>query len=238
MDFSTIPFTQLLYNADPYEKQASSSVLAVDGDDVVLSATLCYPEGGGQAADKGWLNGHEITALRRERVQFQQTEYGSSVAVASVVVHTVPDHDLTVGDDVTMTLDWDWRYANMKMHTLAHLLFIATSEFLTGQGLPVTTKGCQIEGRSARFDFRADIAAESLPGIQQRVQQLADSGIDAQVTETADGIRLWQAAGFTIPCGGTHVRSMKEIDGQITVRRRRKGKGLTRLYVSHEEPSK
>ncbi|WP_316668668.1 alanyl-tRNA editing protein [uncultured Propionibacterium sp.] len=235
LNINTIPFTQLLYNADPYQRQATSSVIAIDGDDVVLSATLCYPEGGGQAADRGWLNGHEITALRRERVQFQQAEHGSSVAVASVIVHTVPGHDCTVGDVVSSTLDWDWRYANMKMHTLAHLLFIATSEFLAGQGLPVATKGCQIEGRSARFDFRADIAAEALPGIQQRVQQLADSGTDAHVVETADGIRLWQAAGFVIPCGGTHVRSMREIDGEITVRRRRKGSGLTRLYVSREE---
>ncbi|AYD89948.1 alanyl-tRNA editing protein [Actinomyces lilanjuaniae] len=224
--------TELLYNDDPYMTRATATVTEVSGEDVVLDRTLFYPEGGGQAADTGRVAGHQVAGLRRERVRLEQVGTGAAVPVAAVVMHTLPGHDLDVGDVVDLELDWQRRYDNMRTHTLAHLLYIAVSEHLQSRDLPVVTRGCQIEGEAARFDFSADIGAQSLPEIETRVRQLRDAALDAHIERQDSGLRLWRAAEFSIPCGGTHVTSTSEIDGDLHVRRRRKGRGLTRLYVS------
>lgn len=232
MTTSSDDHTELLYNDDPYMTKATATVTEVSGEDVVLDRTLFYPEGGGQAADTGRVADYQVEGLRRERTRLEQVGTGAPVPVAAVVVHTLPGHDLATGDMVDLELDWQRRYDNMKTHTLAHLLYIAVSEHLHHRGLPTQTRGCQIEGEAARFDFSADIGAESLPEIQARVTQLRDAALEAHIEEAGNGLRLWRAAEFSIPCGGTHVTSTSEIDGDIHLRRRRKGRGLTRLYVS------
>lgn len=232
MNAKDLPPTDLLYNDDPYAAECEASVIAASGDDLVLDRTVFYPEGGGQAADSGTLNGIPVHRLERVTISERSTPEGIPIPLDSTVVHTVPDHGLVAGDRAHLVLDWERRYANMKMHTAAHLLFAATREFLEEEGQSAVTKGCQIEGASARFDFRADIGTEAIAGIERRVRELAQSGLEAHVESADNGLRTWHLGEIEIPCGGTHVRSMTELDGEPHVKRRRKGAGLTRLYIA------
>lgn len=234
MSDQELPYTTLMYDTDPYLTEATTRVVGVDGDVVVLQDTVFYPEGGGQAADRGWIDDLPVVGLKRTRPLYHQVERGDSVIVRSVVAHEVTGHGLTAGDEVHLKVDWIRRYDNMKMHTLAHLLFIATTEMLRSRGEATFTRGCQIEGRSARFDFNADISPEETAAVQARVLELASGQQHAHVEVLDSGIRLWKSGPFTIPCGGTHVRRIDEIDGPIQVRRRKKGNALTRLYVTRE----
>lgn len=102
--------TERLYEADAYCRDFTARVLsctAVDGGyAVVLDRTAFFPEGGGQAADEGTLNGVTVTDVQRE---------------GDVVVHKTAE-PLPVGGEVSGALDWDVRYRRMQSHTGEHIL--------------------------------------------------------------------------------------------------------------------
>ncbi len=102
--------TERLYETDAYCREFSATVLscdaAEDGFAVVCDRTAFFPEGGGQAADKGTLGGAAVLDVQRR---------------GDDVIHTV-DAPLTVGETVQGVLDWEVRYRRMQSHTGEHIL--------------------------------------------------------------------------------------------------------------------
>ncbi len=45
--------TKLLYHENSFTYECSARVVAVEGDEIALDATVFYPGGGGQMADRG-----------------------------------------------------------------------------------------------------------------------------------------------------------------------------------------
>ena len=94
-----------------YYQNFHAKIIAVSETSVVLDRTLFYPLGGGQHWDTGTLNGPNgplsVTEVRGR----------------GDVEHTVQeDHQLSIGDEVQGSIDWDLRYARMRMHTAQHLV--------------------------------------------------------------------------------------------------------------------
>ncbi|MCH1617055.1 MAG: alanyl-tRNA editing protein, partial [Candidatus Poseidonia sp.] len=133
--------TQKLYLQDieaAYARQFDATVVAVSENTVVLDRTLFYPLGGGQHWDTGILEGPN-GGLRVSEVRGRGD-----------VHHTVEvDHQLTVGDEVRGTIDWEIRYAHMRMHTAQHLVSGLAYEMFNG----VRTVGNQIHADRSRIDF-------------------------------------------------------------------------------------
>ena len=106
--------TEKLYLQDieaAYARQFDATVVDVSENTVVLDRTLFYPLGGGQHWDTGVLSG--------PNGEIQVSE----VRGRGDVHHTVEEgHQLTVGDEVRGTIDWETRYAHMRMHTAQHLV--------------------------------------------------------------------------------------------------------------------
>ncbi len=102
--------TVKLFEQDPYIKEFSAIVCscwqAGEGYHIVLDQTAFFPEGGGQAPDKGTLNGMEVLD-----VQLQGED----------VVHKTAT-PLAVGECVTGVLDFETRFDRMQNHTGEHLL--------------------------------------------------------------------------------------------------------------------
>lgn len=102
--------TRKLYYEDSMLRQFSAGVTGCaqdrDGYAVTLDATAFYPEGGGQAADTGTLNGVAVLDVRERDGQ---------------VVHLCAG-PLEVGSTVTGILDWQGRFDRMQQHTGEHIV--------------------------------------------------------------------------------------------------------------------
>ena len=73
---------------------------------IVLENTLFYPEGGGQPADKGTLNGMPVLDVQEKD---------------GIIYHTV-SQPFPVSKTIEGTIDWAHRYDLMRNHTAEHII--------------------------------------------------------------------------------------------------------------------
>lgn len=103
--------TQKLYYSEPYLQEARAEILHIreekDTMGLLLSQTIFYPGGGGQLPDQGKLAGKELQAIHSD-------EQG--------IWHWIDKQEMKPGDEVSLKLNWDWRYYQMQQHTGQHLL--------------------------------------------------------------------------------------------------------------------
>ncbi len=102
--------TERLYERDSYLKSFTATVVSCEecegGFAVILNKTAFFPEGGGQAADKGTLGGIPVLDVKRE---------------GEKIIHKT-EKPLPVGETVTGEIDWQTRYSRMQSHTGEHIL--------------------------------------------------------------------------------------------------------------------
>lgn len=101
---------------NPYEKTLTTRVAAVDGNKVLFDETIAYSFAGGQESDKATVNG---------------IPFIDSVREGNVIYYTLSEgHNLSVGDSVTMVIDWPRRLRLMRLHFAAELILeIVTQVF-------------------------------------------------------------------------------------------------------------
>lgn len=102
--------TKKLYEIDSYCKKTSAIVVSCEHDETgytaVLNETIFFPEGGGQAADKGTINGIEVL----------------DVVLKDGVIYHKLESEVKAGEEVVLELDWPLRYSRMQSHTGEHIL--------------------------------------------------------------------------------------------------------------------
>ena len=232
--------TEELFRKDAYLKSCDAKVLRINElGGIILDRTVFYPTGGGQPGDSGKINGVEIVTTVTDR------ETGEIVHVPSEG-QSLPD----MGADVTVRIDWEKRYLNMRMHSGLHLLCAA---------VPCGVTGGQIGAVKSRLDF--DIGDLTLDKVeitnkindfQQGNHQLSSSWItDAEMDANSDlvrtmsvkpprkggGVRLMQIGKDVDlqPCGGTHVKNTSEIGGLRVSKIENKGKRNRRVNIVFDE---
>jgi misacylated tRNA(Ala) deacylase len=231
--------TELLFRDDAYLREATATVTGIDERGVVLDRTIFYPQGGGQLGDTGILtraNGDVVTV----------TDTRKGEAPDGVVHFVAPGSPLAVGDLVTLKIDWDRRYALMRLHTALHVMSCVVVA-------PVT--GGNIAPEKARLDFDIDMSlldAQKIEGgtnaiiaraIDTETVWITDEELDArpelvktmsvQPPRGSGRVRLLRIPGVDLqPCGGTHVRNIGEI-GAIRVRKiKSEGKRNRRVEIA------
>ena len=100
---------ELLYKLQPYLKSTQCTVLSVDGNSVTTDRTVFYPEGGGQAGDRGFLGNYRVLDTKK-------AEDGNSILILEDA------SGLSVGQSLEQKLDWSFRYTGMVVHTCQHML--------------------------------------------------------------------------------------------------------------------
>ena len=230
-----------------YAHRFDARVVGVDEDRVVLDRTLFYPLGGGQHWDTGVLAGPNGDL------------HVSEVRGRNDVHHSVgADHQLEVGDEVRGTVDWETRYAHMRMHTAQHLVSGLAYEMFDG----VRTVGNQIHADRSRIDFNPisfdEVMLQSLiDGANERI----DEGLDVTDSVMTRGeinaimppertnmdlrpasvneLRIVQIGDRVdmCPCAGTHVSNIRELGHVELLGKKSKGKGTQRLSYRLHTPS-
>lgn len=231
--------TEELFREDGYLKSTDATVTALTEDGVVLDRTVFYPTGGGQPGDAGVLkfsNG-EATV-----VDTRKGEGG--------IVHVLAEDAArpSVGDAVSVELDWQRRHKHMRMHTCMHLVCSLVEGDVTGG---------QVGEAKSRLDFNIPESpdkvalGEALNALivadhPVSMRWITDAELDAQPDlvrtmsvqppRSSGRIRIIDVDGVDLqPCGGTHVASTGEI-GRVRIGKiENKGKQNRRINILFDD---
>jgi misacylated tRNA(Ala) deacylase len=218
--------TTPLFTEDAYRRDCTARVIAVDERSVVLDRTVLYARSGGQPGDTGTLRWDGGEAVVAEAIKGEN----------GAIIHTLAPGAAPppVGAEVAATLDWERRHRHMRMHTTMHLLCVLFP------GIYAT--GNQIGAEKSRLDFdlpdppakewlteklNALIAEDHAVGSTWITDAELDANpamvrtLSVQPPRGTGRVRLVrigpEAAPVDLqPCGGTHVRSLREI-GRVEV---------------------
>jgi misacylated tRNA(Ala) deacylase len=233
--------TEALFLDDPTLAETSATVVASAPDGIVLDRTVFYARGGGQPGDSGVLRWDDGETAITEAVKGPE----------SMILHVPAPHGVLppVGAEVRATIDWQRRYAHMRMHTALHLLCSLI------KGAAVT--GGSVGADKSRLDFdlpnpppkeqlEAELNALIAADHPVQIEFVADSVLDAdpglvrtmsvQPPRGSGRLRLMRIGADAVPvdlqpCGGTHVSRTGEI-GPIRVQKiENKGKQNRRIVI-------
>lgn len=234
MDIPHLAATRRLYYDDTYLVAFEATVVGlgtVGGRPAIaLDRSAFYPEGGGQPADRGTLNGLPVVDVQ---------------AQGPIVWHILERHGdaaaLAPGTAVHGVIDWARRLDHMQQHCGQHLLtaaFIATGGPAT-RSFHLSDTSVTIDLDSAALTSAQIHAAETLANqviwedrpISARFVSAEELGqITLRKAPAVDGpVRVVSIAEFDhSACGGTHPRSTGSV-GLIAVLRSARQRGGTRV---------
>jgi misacylated tRNA(Ala) deacylase len=244
--------SQLCY-VDAYARTVETTVVAVepgiDGSGAVLTlaATVFYPGGGGQPADRGWLRGSD----------------GRTWTVASArkssgeIVHELEPGGAPpeIGDPVAAEIDWARRHTLMRTHTALHAL---CGVVWRDYGALVT--GGNMEPGSGRMDFEFERMSGELVGeIEAKVNTELAAAREVRVNVLPrddafaipdlirtkvnmlppgiDEIRTIEIVGLDLQADvGTHVANTSEVGGIRVTGYESKGRINKRIRIELTDP--
>ena len=234
--------TDCLFRENAYLKECDARVVGLtEQGGIVLDRTVFYAASGGQPGDSGRLltaDGLQVPIVAAVYTDTAKSEIAHALAPGSPA--------LKIGDTVTAAIDWDKRYARMRMHTALHLLSAV---------LPYAVTGGSVGDGEGRLDF--DIPEAGLDKNEITAKVSAMIAADAPVTsrwisdselEANPGlvktmsvkppmgtgrVRLIEIVGLDLqPCGGTHVRATGEIGAVQVTQIEKKGKQNRRVRLA------
>ncbi|WP_051740455.1 alanyl-tRNA editing protein [Streptomyces xylophagus] len=198
------------YLDDTYLEQVDTRVIALGETDgtpwAAVEHCLFHPQGGGQPADRGWLEDAEIVPVR-------DRESGLVVATAAED-GSLPS--LAVGERVRARIDLPTRMRHAALHTAGHLVEAV------GRAQGWEMVGSIHFPGQARIEFQAPPAGARLadPDGREEVTVALRAAVAAAVADDLpvsarylpDGRRVVRLdALHSAPCGGTHVRSLGDL---------------------------
>jgi misacylated tRNA(Ala) deacylase len=230
---------ETIFRQDAYVTRCTATVTGVDERGVTLDRTVCYPTGGGQPGDTGTLH-HGGTVVR-----IVDTIKGDGPDTAIHVLEPGSPAP-AVGDAAEVEIDWDRRFAHMRMHTCLHLLCAV---------VPGSVTGGQIGADKSRLDFNVPSASLDKDALTEALNRLIEEDHavgqrwidDAELEANPDlvrtmsvrpptgtgKVRLVEIDGVDLqPCGGTHVARTGEIGRVEVTKIENKGKQNRRVVVA------
>lgn len=214
--------TKKVFWENPYLTELKTLITSVNKDEITVAQTIFYAFSGGQESDEGTIGTAKVLDAR--------------TCGTEIIYRLEENHNLTVGDEVWMKIDWKRRYQLMRLHFAAELVLE-----LAYQNLDSIEKiGAHIAEDKSRIDFLwKENISKSFPLIKEKLQKLIDDHFDI-ISDFEDASlerRYWQIPGFAkVPCGGTHLKNTSEI-GKVDLKRVNIGKGKERIeiYVLNED---
>ena len=203
--------TNKLFYADTHLTEFSAVVVdcfeGKDGFEIELDQTAFYPEGGGQAADKGTLNGIGVLHVHEDGER---------------VLHRM-EQALPVGSTVAGVIDYDHRFDLMQQHTGEHIVSGIINARYGWHNV-----GFHMGWDSITIDFDGVIPPEELPELERLANEAVYRNIPLNIRtpspEELPGVvyrtkralpwpvRIVQVPGYdSCACCGLHVARTGEI---------------------------
>lgn len=224
-----------VYYHDTYQETVDTRVLAVGALDgaawVAVEHCLFHPQGGGQPADRGWLDDCEIVPVR---------DHDSGLIVA-VGAGDEPWPSFVGGQRVKARIDLAVRISHAALHTAGHLVEAV------GRSQGWVLAGSNHFPGQARIEFTApesDTRLASPEGREDVTEVLRAKVAEAVARDLAvgweydgDGRRVVRLDGLhSAPCGGTHVRCLGDLaDVVLPTVRVKKGRIRVSYSAAHGE---
>jgi len=235
--------SEKIFRDDAYVKTCEAVVTQVSEYGIQLDRTVFYPTGGGQPGDSGTLK----TADGREVSIIEAIKEKGSGHHLHVPGEGAPE--LAVGDAVMAEIDWDRRYAHMRMHSALHLLCAVIDGGVTGGSIGAEKGRLDFDLPDTSLD-KEHIAAELNRLVMEdhptTARWITEEELDAnadlvrtmsvQPPRGSGRVRLMEIDGVDLqPCGGTHVGRSGEI-GKLRVGKiENKGKHNRRINLHFDE---
>lgn len=211
--------TKPIYYADMYLTTSEAKIIDLKKIEnlqyLVLDQTIFFPEGGGQPSDIGTIS---------------NTPISHAIFKNNQVLHLVSKASLKIGDTVSLSIDWNYRYKYMKIHSAGHLLHeISTTLFPNLKPIKGSHGDDAYLMYSGSIDHTKKIEIENLVNqkIQEDLQIICKyASYDELVRECREvpvnlpknkPLRMLKIGNYpAMPDGGIQVKSTKEI-GKIKV---------------------
>ena len=203
--------TKRLFDTDAYIRRFDAFVTGCEKQGqhyaVTLTQTAFFPEGGGQAPDRGCLNGEVVVDVQ---------ERGDEV------IHFCKN-PFEPGAPVTGEIDWAFRFRLMQQHSGEHLV-----SGIVNARYGWDNVGFHMGSDVITIDFNGPIPPEDLPGIEQAANEAvwanlrSETLLPAQEELSSIHYRSKKALSGQVrlvrfpevdlcACCGTHVRCTGEI---------------------------
>ena len=211
-----------LFEEDAYTKEIETRIKEIDEENktIELEDTIFYGKSGGQPGDEG-----EIIA------DSQKIEVNETIKIEESIKNILENlNGLKKNQKIIARINWDKRYKYMRMHSALHLMCAS---------IPLGVTGGQIGYEKSRLDFNDPNKEIKKEQLQEKMNTLMKDDhkityeyIDSKILESQpelvrtmsvkppniDGkLRFVKIGNVDFqPCGGTHVRSTREI-GKVTI---------------------
>ncbi len=213
-----------------------SDVIFVHEQGVVTKETPFYAESGGQVSDQGVLIHNDKVYQVDDVIKLPNGQ----------TMHVLGDHDLALGDKITLQVDQTLRDSTLKHHSVTHLLFHTLREDL---GAHVSQQGSQVGPESMRFDYNhlELLDDDTILAIEKTTNDKIQANYPVLIYETTleeakalgaiaefgekytSTVRLVDMGVTKDLCGGTHVKQTQEIERYAIVSVESKGSGIYRI---------
>ncbi len=221
-----------LYETDSYRKEFEAVVESCTQEEdgsfaVALDQTAFFPEGGGQKADRGTLNGIEV-----KDVQIKD----------GVILHLLSD-PIESGKTAHGILDFEYRFSNMQQHSGEHIF-----SGLTHHDHQYENVGFHLGDEDVTLDFNGVLTEEEALTIEKKANRVitenlpirayypdreeADSLVYRSKIEIDTDLRLVEIPGVDLcACCAPHVGMTGEI-GLLKVTAVKNYKGGSRIHIA------
>ena len=215
-------FMAKIFEQNAYTKEIETKIKEIDPENktIELEDAIFYGKSGGQPGDEG-----EIIA------DGQKIKVNETIKAEESIKNILENlNGLRKNQKIIARINWDKRYKYMRMHSALHLMCASISLGVTGG---------QIGYDKSRLDFNDPDKEIKKEELQEKINTLMRDDheityeyIDSKILESQpelvrtmsvkppsiDGkLRFVKIGNVDFqPCGGTHVKSTKEI-GKITI---------------------
>ena len=217
--------THLAYFENTYKFNDQAIIMASDKDEsgpyLMLNQTIFYPQGGGQPSDQGMIKVEDllIPIYRVKNMGDEVRHYTDQV------------YNHLIGQESTCLVDRDTRLLHAKLHSAGHLISNVIESLcpdyyaVKGHHFPGE---CYVEFNSKNGsldEISIDLVNEEIDRVIRKNLNINTDQVSADKVialfpnityniPNGQSIRMIRIGDFPFsPCGGTHVKSLQELQG-------------------------